>query len=493
MGEYILSVGMEVHAELKTESKMFCRDRAEFGGEPNTRISPVSLGLPGTLPVPNRMAIEMVLRTALAFNCKIAMRSVFHRKNYFYPDLPKGFQVSQYEETNPLGYYGHLDIPDGEGGLKKVGIQRIHLEEDTGKLMHLPNGGSGVDYNRAGVPLMEIVSGFPPDINTPVEAREYLVRLRQTLLYLGVCDGKMQEGSLRCEPNISVRPADQEKLGTKTELKNLNSFTSVFKGVEFERERQIAELESGGTINQETRGWNEKEERSYLMRIKEHEQDYRYFTDPDLMPMEFTEEYIESLRATIPELPVAKMMRYQTDLGLKPVDADQLARDPDWAAFFESAIDAGGSAREICVWMNGDFQKKLNETGQGASVTGSHAEGRKVSRITPKHLVELTQMIEKGAISGKIGKEVFEDAFSTGEMPSEIVKAKGLTQISDAGAIKDVVKDVLNENPAQVQQYLSGKEGLIGFLVGQVMKKTQGRANPPLVKEALMDLLEEMK
>jgi aspartyl-tRNA(Asn)/glutamyl-tRNA(Gln) amidotransferase subunit B len=493
MSEWMLDVGMEVHAELKTASKMFCRDRNEFGGEPNTRVSPLSLGLPGTLPVPNRAAVEMVIRTALALNCQVAMHSVFHRKHYFYPDLPKGYQISQYGETNPLGYHGSLEIPAEGGGSKAIQIRRVHLEEDTGKLMHLPGGGSGVDYNRAGLPLMEIVSGFPPDIHDSDEAREYLVQLRQILLYLDVCDGKMEEGSMRCEPNISVRRKDSEKLGTKTELKNLNSFRAVQLGVAYERERQIAVLEAGGEIHQETRGWNEAKEESYLMRVKESEQDYRYFPDPDLPPMEFTEEEIEALRATIPELPLAKRRRYEAELGLSSDDAEVLARERSWAEWFEAAVAAGGAPKAICNWMNGDMARLLNETGQAARLTGEDPEGREPAKIRPEHLVELTGMIESGAISGKIAKEVFEDVFASGQAPGEVVRAKGLTQISDEAAIQAEIEAVLNEHPAQLGQYLGGKEGLIGFFVGQVMKRTQGRANPPMVQSLLQAALDSRR
>lgn len=481
MANYLPSVGMEVHAELATRSKMFCRCAVAFGGEPNTRTCPVCLGLPGTLPVPNRIAIEMVLRTALALNCKIAMNSVFHRKNYFYPDLPKGYQVSQYGETNPLGYHGYLEIPTPDGGLKRVGIRRVHLEEDTGKLMHLPNGGSGVDYNRAGTPLMEIVTDFPPDITNPDEAKEYLVQLRQILLYLGVCDGKMEEGSLRCEPNISVRLEGAEKLGVKSELKNLNSFRSVQLGVAFEVRRQSAVLDEGGVVIQETRGWNEVKESSYMMRVKESENDYRYFPDPDLIPMAFDEAYIESLRTTLPELPLAKSRRYQHDLGLSAYDANLLTADRDWADYFEDAIRLGGDAKAICNWMNSDFARMLNESGVSA----------RGSKITPAHLVELTQLIASGAISGKQAKEVFIAAFEDGRMPSVIVKESGTSQISDAGALKPIVDAVVAKHPDIVAKFKGGNLGVKGFLVGQIMKESGGRANPKLVQELIDAALAE--
>lgn len=480
MANYICSVGMEVHAELATESKMFCRCPVAFGGEPNTRTCPVCLGLPGALPVPNRAAIEMVIKTALALNCKIPRKSIFHRKNYFYPDLPKGFQTSQYEETNPLGYHGYLDIPTPDGGTKRIGIRRVHLEEDTGKLMHLPSGGTGVDYNRAGTPLMEIVTDFPPDINNGEEAKEYLTQLRQILIYLGVCDGKMEEGSLRCEPNISIRAEGQEKLGVKTELKNLNSFRSVQMGIAFEVRRQAAVLDGGGTVLQETRGWNEQREASFAMRLKESENDYRYFPCPDLVPMEFTEDYIEGLRANLPELPLSKLRRYQNEYGLNDYDANLLIADRDWAYWFEDAVKLGGDAKAICNWMNSDFAKMLNEEGISA----------KQSKITPSHLVELVKLIADNTISGKIAKKVFADAYKTGKMPGELVKESGSTQISDADSIRPIVQQVLDSNPDVVEKFRGGQVSVKGFLVGQIMKQSQGRANPGLVQQLLDELLQ---
>jgi aspartyl-tRNA(Asn)/glutamyl-tRNA(Gln) amidotransferase subunit B len=479
MAEYVLSVGVEVHAELKTNSKMFCRCAVAFGGEPNTRVCPVCLGMPGTLPVPNAAAIEMVLRTALALNCKVPEVSVFHRKNYFYPDLPKGYQVSQYEETNPIGYHGYLDIETSKG-TKRVGIKRVHLEEDTGKLLHMPGGGTGIDYNRAGVPLMEIVTDFPPDIHSAEEAKEYASQLRHLLVWLGVCDGKMEEGSLRAEPNISVAPVGADRLGTKTELKNLGSFRSVQLGVEFEERRQISVLESGGTIHQETRGWNEGTESSYLMRTKETEQDYRYFPDPDLTPLSFSREYVESVRAELPELPNARRRRYMDAYGLSGQDAGLLTADRAWSEWFEACVAEGGDAKAICNWMNGDFARLLNETGQVAWLSGEHPEGREKSKITPRHLVELTSLVADGSISGKTAKDIFEQVFADGRMPSEL--AEGQKQISDTDFIAGVVREVLSENPGPVEQFRGGKEGVLGFLVGQVMKKTHGRANAPIVQ-----------
>lgn len=480
MANYICSVGMEVHAELATKSKMFCRCQVAFGGEPNTRTCPVCLGLPGALPVPNRAAIEMVLKTALALNCKIAMNSIFHRKNYFYPDLPKGFQTSQYGEENPLGYHGYLDIPTADGGTKRIGIRRVHLEEDTGKLMHLPSGGSGVDYNRAGTPLMEIVTDFPPDISNGDEAKEYMTQLRQILIYLGVCDGKMEEGSMRCEPNISIRAYGTDELGTKTELKNLNSFRSVQMGIAFEVRRQAAVLDAGEKVLQETRGWNEQRESSFAMRLKEAENDYRYFPCPDLVPMQFDEEYIESLRASLPELPLAKIRRYQNVYGLSDYDANLLIADVKWATWFEEAVNLGGDPKAICNWMNSDFAKMLNEEGKSAAE----------SKVTPAHLVELTKLIADGTISGKIAKKVFTEAYETGKMPGDLVKESGATQITDDSAIRPIIVEVLASNAEVVERYKSGQVSVKGFLVGQIMKQSQGRANPGIVNKLLDELLQ---
>ncbi|HRF61100.1 MAG TPA: Asp-tRNA(Asn)/Glu-tRNA(Gln) amidotransferase subunit GatB [Fimbriimonadaceae bacterium] len=483
MAQYLTSVGMEVHAELLTRSKMFCRCPVAFGGEPNTRVCPVCLAMPGSLPVPNRRAVELVVMTALALQCTIARHSIFHRKNYFYPDLPKGYQISQYGESYPIGYGGFLEIPTASG-TKRIRIRRVHLEEDTGKLMHLPGGGSGVDYNRAGVPLMEIVTDFPPDIESSDEAKEYLTHLRQILVYLGVCNGKMEEGSLRCEPNISVRVAGSEQYGTKTELKNLNSFRSVQLGVQFEVRRQIAVLEQGGRVLQETRGWNEGTETSFLMRTKEEENDYRYFPDPDLVPMTFSEEQIEAIRAELPELPATKLARYRDTFGLSDYDAGILVAERHWAEWFEACVELGGDPKMVCNWMNSDFARLLNDSGQSAVLAGRESE-RESSKISPAHLVDLLRLVTSNTISGKIAKEVFTESFQSGEMPTSLVEKKGATQISDVDAIAAWCRQAIDENPDPVEKYRAGQEGAIGFLVGQVMKKSQGRANPMVVQEIL--------
>jgi aspartyl-tRNA(Asn)/glutamyl-tRNA(Gln) amidotransferase subunit B len=480
MPSYLPSIGMEVHAELATRSKMFCRCPVAFGGEPNTRVCPVCMALPGALPVPNRAAIEMVLRTALAVNCTIAMESIFHRKNYFYPDLPKGYQISQYGETNPLGYRGQLEIPLENGETKTIRIRRVHLEEDTGKLMHLPSGGSGVDYNRAGVPLMEIVTDFPPDIVNPEEAKAYLQELRHVLLYLGVCDGKMEQGSLRCEPNISIRPESSSEYGIKTELKNLNSFRSVQHGIAFEVSRQTEALERGEALRQETRGWNEDTESSFLMRTKETEQDYRYFPDPDLMPMKFDEASIAALRTSIPELPLAKSRRFQKEFGIPAKEAARLVADRSWAEFFEEAVSLGGDPVPVANWMNADFAMRLNEEGIEA----------RASRVTPAHLVDLVRLIRSCQISGKIGKEVFAQSYQDGRFPTDILKESGRTQITDDEAIRPFAERTVSDNPEVVVKYKAGQTNVLGFLVGKTIKATQGRANPERVRELLVELLE---
>lgn len=486
MATFVPSVGMEVHAELTTRSKMFCRCPVAFGGEPNTRVCPVCLALPGTLPVPNQAAVEMVLRTALALNCKIGMHSIFHRKNYFYPDIPKGYQISQYGETNPLGYHGYLEIPTADGGTKRIHIRRVHLEEDTGKLMHLPSGGSGVDYNRAGTPLMEIVTGFnpetgAPDISTPEEAKEYLTHLRQILVYLGVCDGKMEEGSLRCEPNISVRMDGAPKLGVKTELKNLNSFRSVQLGVQFEVRRQVAVIEGGGKVLQETRGWNEQRESSFAMRLKEEENDYRYFPDPDLIPMVFEEAYIDRLRESLPELPLAKYQRYRNVYGLGVKESEELIADREWSGFFEEAVVLGGEPKAISNLMRSEFLMFLN----------ADALTARESKLTPAHFVDLTKLVASGAISSKMAKDIFREIYSNGRMASDVVKEKGASQITDASEIEALVRQVLEANPEIVAKYRAGNVGVKGFLVGQVMKASGGRANPQLAQQLTAAELEK--
>lgn len=478
--EYEPVIGMEVHAELLTESKMFCSCSADFGGAPNSRTCPVCLGLPGALPVPNRKAVEFVVRTALALNCSISENSIFHRKNYFYPDLPKNYQISQYDF--PLGLGGWIDITVN-GEVKRIGITRVHLEEDTGKLIHTESSDneSLLDYNRSGLPLMEIVS--EPDIRNADEAREYLVKLRAILTYLKVNDGKMEEGSLRCEPNISIRPVGQEKFGTKTELKNLNSYRAVYRGVDYEIKRQTEVLNEGGRIIQETRRWDDARGITASMRSKEVEQEYRYFPDPDLIPMCLSSDFVEEQRSKLPELPDAKLNRFIKEYGIPEYDAAILTDSTDFAQFFEDAVDAGGDPKTVSNWMMGDLTKQLNST--GIDITSV--------KMLPAHIAEMLALMDKGTISGKMAKSVFEEMFQTGKSPSEIVKEKGMTQITDQSEILGVVDRIIEENPKIVSDILGGKDKSMGFLVGQVMKQTQGRANPQLVNELLQKRIDEQK
>jgi aspartyl-tRNA(Asn)/glutamyl-tRNA(Gln) amidotransferase subunit B len=482
MIDYEPVIGMEVHSELLTESKMFCGCKVAFGGEPNSRCCPVCLGLPGSLPVANERAVEFVARTALALNCEVSEYSIFHRKNYFYPDLPKGYQISQYGET-PIGIRGYVEITVN-GTTKCIGIKRVHLEEDTGKLLHVEGDKSLVDYNRSGVPLMEIVTEHDPAMGFDImssadEAREYLVRLRAILLYLGVSDGKMEEGSLRCEPNISLRPRGSDTFGTKTEIKNLNSFRSVYRGVEYEIERQTKALNKGERVIQETRRWDDARGVTTPMRSKELEQEYRYFPEPDLVPMVFSQEWIEVRRQSLPELPQQKKQRFVEDMGIPEYDAEVLTDSKALADFFEKAVEGYHDPKVVSNWIMGDFLKMLNAAGIEADA----------SKVTPSQLVEMLKLMDDGTISGKIAKKVFTDMFETGKRPDEIVKEKGLVQITDESAIEAAVDQVLKENPAEVERYRAGKQEIIGFFVGQVMRATKGKANPAAVNKMLKEKL----
>ncbi len=478
MTEYEPVIGMEVHAELLTKSKMFCDCPVEFGGAPNSRTCPVCLGLPGALPVANRKAVEYVVRTALALNCTISKHSIFHRKNYFYPDLPKNYQISQYGDT-PIGVHGWIDIVVN-GETKRIRIRRVHLEEDTGKLIHAPDSDESlVDFNRSTVPLMEIVS--EADIHSAEEAREYLVRLRAILTYLGVTDGKMEEGSLRCEPNISIRPKGTEQFGTRTEIKNLNSFRAVFRGTAYEIARQEKVLREGGKIIHETRRWDDANGVTTSMRSKEFEQEYRYFPEPDLVPMEFSDEYIEEQRRTLPELPEAKKERFIAEYGIPATDAEQLTNTRAFADYFEEVVKAYNEPKTVSNWMMGDFTKALNSA--GIEITEV--------KVRPADLGAMLKMIADGTISGKIAKTVFDEMFETGASPEDVVKKKGLTQISSDAEIYPVVDQVLSENPDVVQKIAGGDPKAMGFLVGQVMKYTQGRANPGAVNKILRERLAE--
>lgn len=479
MIEYEPVIGMEVHVELQTESKMFCGCKVDFGGDPNTRCCPVCLGLPGSLPVVNKRAIELMAKTALALNCTVATQSIFHRKNYYYPDLPKNYQISQYD--NPLGSYGFVELASG----KKIAIRRVHMEEDTGKLLHVEGNRSYVDYNRSGVPLMEIVTLNPPpegldQIESAEDAREYIQRLRQILLYLGVSDVKMEEGSMRCEPNISIKPKGQVAFGTKTEIKNLNSFRAVFMGVDYEIKRQERVLNEGGKVVQETRRWDDARGVTASMRSKEFEQEYRYFPEPDLVPMQFTEDWVEKLRAEIPELPLAKVRRFVSDYGISEVDAEVLADTREMADFYDSVARCSGDPKTVANWITGEFLRLLNAT--GTSVTDT--------KLTPQHFCDMLDLIDKGTINRNIAKTVFEDMFNTGRSAQEVVRERGLEQVTDTSAIETAVDAVIAKNPKEAERYRGGEDKLIGWFVGQVMRETKGKANPGVVNEVLKKKLE---
>ena len=476
MTQYQPVIGMEVHAELLTESKMFCGCNTQFGASPNTQCCPVCVGLPGSLPVPNRAAIEHVLRTALALSCTINRDSIFHRKNYFYPDLPKAFQISQYDV--PIGSNGYLDI-EVNGQPKRVGIRRVHLEEDTGKLFHVEAGASYIDYNRSGVPLMEIVT--EPDIHSADEAREYLVALRQVLVWIGASDGRMEQGSLRCEPNISVRPYGATELGTKAELKNLNSFRVVTSGIDYEIRRHSEALEKGTSLVQETRRWDEERQVTVSMRTKESAHDYRYFPEPDLMPLAFDDGWIEEVQDTIPELPAARRRRFQESYGLGAAEIGVLLdRDtPALADFFEATVRDHGDAKAVSNWLTSDFLRLMNAEGIDANQV----------KIRPGDLAEMLRLQEKGVISGKIAKSVIEEMFNTGKKPAQIVEEQGLTQIGSADDLGPILNEVLAANPRIVADIQGGNAGKKNFLVGQVMRATRGRANPELVNKLLNEKL----
>ncbi len=475
MAEYEAAIGMEVHAELLTESKMFCGCRNAFGGEPNTRCCPVCLGLPGALPVINRKAVEHVIRTALALNCTINPAAKFDRKNYFYPDLPKGYQISQYDR--PIGFNGWLDIEVG-GEVTRVRIRRVHLEEDTGKLMHLPSGDSAVDYNRAGVPLMEIVTDFPPDMRSAEQARAYLVALRSILTYTGASDGRMEEGSLRCEPNLSVRPRGYEGFGAKTEIKNLNSFRAVQRGIEYEIARQTGILESGEAVRQETRGWNDARQETFAQRSKEDEQEYRYFPEPDLPPLMIGDDWIESIRQRMPELPAAARERLMRDYGLRAAEADWLTQSPATAAYFTEASRACGKPAQVATWMMGDFARLLNASGTAIEQ----------SSVTPDRLGRLLSLVEAGSISGKMAKTFFERMFETGATPDALLAEHG-SQVTDEATLAALVDQVIGAEPAVWEAICAGDERKLTYVMGQVMKLSRGKANPQQTRQLLQDRL----
>ncbi len=468
---YEAVIGLEVHAQLLTDSKIFCGCSTKFGLPPNSQTCPVCTGMPGSLPVLNRKALQFTIKTGLAMNCSIAGFSRFARKNYFYPDLPKGYQISQYEL--PVCEHGYVEISVG-GGTRRIGLTRIHLEEDAGKNIHEGAGTySLVDLNRAGVPLMEIVS--EPDMKSPEEAGAYMRKLRTILRYIGVCDGNMEQGSLRCDANVSVRPAGAVALGTKVELKNMNSFKFVEKALEYEIKRQVNAIKSGEKIIQETRLWDSAAGVTQSMRTKEEAHDYRYFPEPDLVPFMPAETWIEEIRASIPELPDARRERFASAYGLPEYDADLLTSERPLADWFEECVRKGAQPKAASNWIMGELMRLLNE--DGISIEGSP--------LVPAGLVELLSLIDAGTISGKIAKTVFEEMYRSKKSAALIVKEKGLLQISDASELSAVVDQVIASNPNEAGRFRDGEVKLLGFFVGQVMKATKGKANPGVINDLL--------
>lgn len=467
---YEAVIGLEIHSQLLTKTKIFCGCSTLFGSEPNTQTCPVCTGNPGVLPVMNRKAVEYVVKTGLATNCTISPVSRFARKNYFYPDLPKGYQISQFEL--PLCEHGHIEI-HVDGHTRKIRLTRIHLEEDAGKNIHADGGESSVDLNRAGVPLMEIVT--EPDVRSAREAVEFMKKLRSIVRYIGVSDGNMEQGSLRCDVNISVRPEGTEELGVKTELKNMNSFRYIEKAIDYEIKRQIKVIREGGRITQETRLWNIDAGVTEVMRSKEEAHDYRYFPDPDLMPIEFEHAWIDEIRKGICELPDAKRQRFIDDHRLPEYDAEILTAEQTTADWFEEAVKLGGDPKAVSNWIMGDFAKFLNEEGKGIEE----------SLVKPGHLAGMLALIDKGTISGKIAKTVFEEMYRTGMDAEAVVKEKGLVQVSDESEIEKIVDEVLANSPGEAERFKGGEAKLMGFFVGQVMKATKGKANPKVVNELL--------
>lgn len=473
--KYETVIGLEVHVELHTNTKIFCGCATSFGAPPNSNTCPVCLGHPGVLPVLNRQAVDYAIKASLALNCEISMDTKFDRKNYFYPDSPKAYQISQFDK--PVGQNGWIEI-EVEGKTKRIGITRLHLEEDAGKLVHMDGSNASlVDFNRVGTPLLEIVS--EPDIRTPEEARAYLEKLRTIMLYCDVSDVKMEEGSMRCDANISIRPWGQEQFGTRIELKNMNSFRGVQRGLEHEEWRQAEALDSGEEIVQETRRWDENLGKTISMRSKEEAHDYRYFPDPDLVSISIDEAWLERIRSSIPELPDARKARYTNDYGLSGYDAEVIIASMQLADLFEETLQYTKDAKQAANWIMGDLLGYLN---------ANNLEIQDVA-LTGQSLGEMIGLIENGTISSKIAKTVFKSMLESGKSPKQIVEEQGLVQISDEGAIKAIVIQVIENNPKSVADYKAGNAKAIGFIVGQVMKETKGKANPGLVNKLIVEVL----
>ncbi len=469
-------IGLEIHVQMDTATKLFCSCRVEFGSEPNTNVCPVCLGMPGSLPVLNRRAVEFAIRASLALNCRVHPESIFARKNYFYPDLPKGYQISQYER--PLATDGWLEIELPEGERRRIRIRRLHIEEDAGKNIH-EGDKSYVDLNRAGTPLMEIVT--EPDIRSPEEARIFLENLRNIMRYTGVSRADMEKGQLRCDINVSVRPKGSDRLGTRTEIKNVNSFRFVQKALEYEIERQIRVVEEGGEVLQETRTFDPQSGKTFTMRTKEEAEDYRYFPDPDLLPLRISEEWIEEIRKSMPELPGERLERMLREYSISRYEAGIFVNNKDLGDFFESAVKEGAEPKAVANWLLNDLLGLLNEK----------QIPLEKSPVSPKDLASLVKLISQNVISTKIGKEVIKEMVQTGKNPEAIVEERGLRQITDESALRKVVEKVLSRFPGEVERFRKGEEKLIGFFVGQVMKETKGKANPKLVNSILREVLKE--